>query len=344
MLKGLAKTGSLQECLVLSQEMEQKGLWDDVTTNTLVHAAVVLRDFSTAQALLDRYTATVRDSGRGRHPNVEAYTELLDGYSKAGELDMAVQVMKTMKDRGIEPNEVTYTCLIAAFARHKKVDQAKKMLHYMESTGLKPSAVTFNAFISALVSNPEQDDAAVLTDEQVSEALNAFYKMMKSGIRPNDVTISVLILALGRCHPAPRVEEAKALVAKLEANGIVSAPNNQKVATALIRVCRLAGDMDGALEAFQKLRKPDLVAVNTFLDACARCSSDPVVAVKTFRHYFGGENITSTRLEPDVISYSILICALLKQDTNGSSKEAERFYDEMKNARCIAPDKAMVDL
>lgn len=346
MLKGLANIGSFQECVKLSQEMEEKGLWDDVTTNTMVHAAVMKRDFSAAKALLDRYTSpgnrnSSPDSERpGRHPNVEAYTELLDGYSKSGELDKAVQVMQTMKDRGVEPNVVTFTCMIAALARYNKVEQAKQMIEYMESTaGLKPTFVTFNALISALVSDP------VITAEQVDEAMSAFYTMMKSGIRPDDVTISLLILALGRCSPVSRVGEAKALIAKLETNGIVNSAKDKKIGTALVRACGFAGDFDGALEAFQKLRKPDLVAVNTFLDASVRCGSKHVlVAVKTFRYYFGGADKPSTNLEPDVISYSILVAALLKINTIDASKEAKALYDEMTQTRGIAPDTAIVDL
>ena len=346
MLKGLAQAESFQECVKLSQEMEAKGLWDDVTTNTMVHAAVMKRDFSAAQALLDRYTSPGnrsfgRDSGRsGRHPNVEAYTELLDGYSKSGELEQAVQVMQTMKDRGVEPNVVTFTCMIAALASYKKIEQAKQMIEYMESTaGVKPTAITFNAFISALVSDP------VITVEQVDEAVSAFYKMMKSGVRPDDVTISVLILALGRCSPMPRVAEAKALIAKLESNGIVDSAKDEKIGTALIRACGFAGDFDGALAAFKKLRKPDLVAVNTFLDASVRCGSKHVAfAVETFRHYFGSADKPSTSLEPDVISYSILISALLKINGIDASKDAKSLYDEMTQTRGIVPDKAIVDL
>jgi len=348
MLKGLAKTGSLKQCLELSQEMERKGLWDDITTNTLVHAAVTARDLEQAQSLWDRYTSTIRspqgNSKRtGWHPNVEAYTELLDGYAKAGELDTALQVLQTMKDRGVEPNVFTYTCLVAALARIGKVDQAKKMMRYMESTvGIKPSAITYNAFLCALISDAHLDETAALTDHQVDEALRVFYTMMKSGIQPNGVTVSVLILAMGRCQPLARVEEAKALVAKLEANGIVKTAEDEKIATALINACGRSKDLEGAIEAFRKLRKPDLVAVNSFLDACTRCDNDQV-AVKTFVQYFGGKD-TPAKLDPDVISYSIIISGLLKKNTINASKEAQQYYDEMKTLHSIFPDNEMVDL
>ncbi|CAB9524847.1 Pentatricopeptide repeat-containing protein [Seminavis robusta] len=361
-LKGLAKSGSLKEVLSMSQKMEMKRLWDDVTTNTLVHAAVLNGNFDLAEAVLDRHTSSAnaranRGRRRNEHPNVEAYTELLDGYSKASQLNNALQVMQTMKDRGVEPNEFTYTCLIAAFARHGQVDKAKKTIRYMTTTGgLKPTAVTYNAFISALLSLPEgqQDERdddqcsrAVLpapTDDQVDEAIGIFYDMMRSGIRPNDVTLATLIIALGRCRPAPRIEEAKELVGKLEKNGIVSYKNNHKVVTALVQSCGLSGDINGALDWFRMLKRPDLVAVNAFLDACCRCGYEDV-AMKTFRHFFGpGDGGSSAILQPSVISFSILIRALLKKDTVPASEDAQILYIEMKDAQKLFPDQAMVDL
>lgn len=359
MLKGLAKTGTLKACLSLSQEMQQLGMWDTVTTNTLVHAAMLQQNFTMAEALLNRYTVNSNErriEQPGRHPNVEAYTELLDGYSKAGKLKNALRVMQTMKDRGVEPTDVTYTCLVAAFARQGQVEKARQMIEYMtKSEGLKPSAVTYNAFMSALLSptdqgpnlkDSERSNFPVVdsTDEQVDEALRIFYGMMKSGIPPNDASISMIVLALGRCRPVSRVEEAKALVAKLENNGILQYSNSAKVATALVQACGYAEDMHGTVEAFKKLKRPDLMAVNTFLDACCRCGNEEG-AMKTYQHFFEGTRpVSSLPIQPDVITYTILICGLLRKDTNECSMKARVLYDRMKAEDAVFPDNTMVDL
>jgi hypothetical protein len=174
--------------------------------------------------------------------------------------------------------------------------------------------------------------------------MKVFYEMMRDGILPNDVTISTLVQALGRCKPTSRASEAKELVHKLESGGIGSFASNGKVATALIQACGIAGDIKGALAAFRALKRPDVVAVNAFLDACGRCCSDQL-GLKTFRHFFGTErDFSSSILKPDVISYSIMITSLVKKNTADASSQAQKLYDEMTKLRNIFPDKAMVDL
>lgn len=362
MLKGLANSGALEECISLSHDMHRKGIWDDVTTNTLVHGALLKGNFTLAEDILQRFTssaandATNDNSNRpqGWHPNVEAYTELLDGYAKSGNLDKSLEVLQTMKARKVSPNEITYTCLIGAFARRKDVEQAQKMLTYMKAAvGLKPTVISYNAFISGLVSGAEPSQLVknsgrrklpAPTGEHVDEAMKVYYEMMRDGILPNDVTISTLVLALGRCRSASRASEAKELVHKLESGGIGSFASNGKVATALIQACGIAGDIKGALAAFRGLKRPDLVAVNAFLDACGRCSNDQL-ALKTFRHFFGtDQDFSSSILNPDVISYSIMITSLVKKNTADASSLAQKLYDEMTKLRNIFPDKAMVDL
>lgn len=360
MLKGLANEGSLEECLQLSQKIQELGMWDTVTTNTLVHAAVLQKNFTIAEKVLSEYTVTAasvsaKRNRRQRHPNVEGYTALVDGYSKAGDLKKALEVLQTMKGMDVEPTEVTYTCLVAAFARQGRFDKARAMMDYMEKIAdLKPGVVTYNAFISGVLSDclgdserksaMERDfSSADSTDEQVNEALRIFYSMMKAGIPPNEVAVAMIVLAMGGCRPAPRIDEAKALVSRLESNGIIDLAKSEKITTAMVQACGYGGDIKGVLESYQKLKRPDLIALNTFLDACCRCSNYQA-AMKTFYHYFGrGEVAGTSALKPDVITFSILICVLLRKDTFKTSLEAGELYDRMKEDYSTLPDKPMVD-
>jgi pentatricopeptide repeat protein len=337
-LKGLANIGALEESISLSEEMEHKRMWDAVTTNTLVQAAVSSRDFSLAENILDKYTVN-KDPRSSRHPNVEAYTNLLDGYAKAGELEKALGTLQLMKKRGVEPNEVTYTCIIGALARNDKLEQALKMMSFMTSTGIRPTAVTYNAFISGLLAEDYVRDQSRQFDKVVDLAIKLLRQMMLEGTRPNAVTISVIVGAFGRCD-RPRVVEAKSLVAKLVKDGIVSA-NNNKVVTALVQVCGVGEDLEGALEAFRGLQKPDVAAINSFLDACCRCSKE-LLAMETFANYF--QKGTVYGIEPDVISYSILISAQLKKNSIDGASRARKLYEEMRNGRGVMVDNALVDI
>lgn len=343
-LKGLARKGDTEAAMKLAREMEKNRLWDDVTTNTLVSAAVKAHDFDLAEGILANYTAVLNSkSNQMRHPNVEAYTELLDGYAKASDLEKALGILRRMFQRSVEPNEYTYTCIIGGLARAKKVNQATKMLDFMQSKKTKPQTVTYNAFISGLVapapmqtnSSPEESEST----SYVSKAIELLRRMMNAGVRPNAVTISVLVDGLGRCDP-PRLVEAKALVAKLRTDGIIAA-DDRRIATAMVRACGLGNDLKAALENFRQINKPDLVAVNTFLDACCRCDHEKL-AFDTFDHFFGKHS--NGIIAPDVITYSILITALLKVGTPSAMQRTRLLYTEMKRKRGIMPDKALVDV
>ena len=334
-LKGLANQGMLKESIELSREMQAKRMWDDVTTNTLVQAAVMAYEFTLAENILKNYTAVKRNPVTGQHPNVEAYTNLLDGYAKAGELDNACETMKIMKERSVEPNEITYTCMISGLARHKKIEQAKQMIAYMRSIGLKPSAVTYNSFISGLVADGHGGDPEQF-DRYVDEAIAVLQQMMREGIKPNAVTISVIVDAFGRCE-RPRVVEAKSLVSKLETQGIISS-QSPKIATSLVQLYGVIKDLKGAVEAFRNIQTPDVAAVNAFIAACSRCDKDKL-AIDTFGHYFRSD---THRLEPNVISYSIMISAVLNNSIEGSSR-ARKLYEEMRRRRILL-DNALVDM
>jgi pentatricopeptide repeat protein len=344
-LKGLANTGALDEALGLSEEMKACRLWDAVTTNTLVHAAVVYGSYTLAEDILAEHTTTATTR---KHPNVEAYTELLDSYAKNGQLDQALVILQLMRKRGVEPNEITYTCLIGGLGRHKKVDHAKKMLEFMAANGFRPKTVTYNALISGLVGisekRPQEDSMSMSVDYSrmdtyVDEGLKLLREMMQGGVSPNAVTVSVLVYAMGKCN-SPRVREAKSLVEKLERGKLIP-PGNAKVVTALVQTCGLGGDVRGAIDSFRKLEQPDLVAVNTFMDACCRCNRDRL-AVEAFDHYFRKTNVSN--LKPDVISYSVLISALLKKETDESIEHAVTLYREMKTMFKVFPDTTLVDI
>ena len=335
-LKGLASRGLYTESRALADEIETKNIWDHVTTNTLVQAAIKAQNFDAAEEILEMYTV----SGKGRngsHPNAEAYTSAVDGFAKNDEMAKAATLLKTMKLRGVEPNEFTYTCLIGALAKSKRVDQATKMFRYMKSVGLQPRVVTYNAFISGLVHRDMVMDGHAY-DRYVDEAVALLKDMMLEGIRPNPVTISVLVGAFAKCDH-PRVLEALALVDKLERDQIIS-HNHVRISTALIQVLGAGGDIDAAIDTFHRIRKPDVPAINSLLDVYVRNDMDKT-AVETFQQFFQG---AVARKRPDVISYSTMITSALKALSYDGSKEARRLYEEMKYRRRIMPDNALVDM
>jgi pentatricopeptide repeat protein len=333
MLKGLSRLGSFKEATQLGKEMQLLGYWDFVTTNTMIHAAIAAEDYEHAESILQTNTASV-PSGR-KHPNVEAYTELLDAYAKSNQLDKAITTLQLMRQRNVEPTEVTYTCLVAGLGRNDKVEQALQMIQLLFSTDLRPSCVVYNALISALIEITPDNDRNDIFDARVDQALVVLKSMLQSGVRPNAATVSTIVSALGRCS-MPRVDAAKLLVQQLSDQSFL-VPGNSQVVAALVQTCGAGRDIAGALEAFKMLENPDTISVNAFLDASCRCGKDEL-AFQTFEHYFQKE-----RLRPDVVSYTIMISSLLKETTSSSVVTAFSWYRAMKMKRNIVADTTLVD-
>jgi len=344
LLKGYAQQGDLSRAQALASEMKDLKLWDSVTTNTLVHAAIVSNNFAAAHEILEKHQLRAQKfENKQWHPNVEAYTELLDGYAKAGKLDRALAVLKTMQGNGVQPNEVTYMCLMGGLGRSLKLHHARRIFEYMKSNGVRPTVQTYNALISALVGDSVyvprgERTASTSLDGRVDQAMSVLRDMMaQARVRPDAITAMVLVDALGRCKQ-PRITEATLLVDRLERKGCFL-PGNARVYTALVRAVARTGDMERALEYFRKIKQPDTVAVNAFLDTCNRCDRSHLV-METFNFYFRG----AKALRPDVITYSSAIQALLYQSTSDSLKQARRLYTEMKSRAKVRPDNALVDI
>ena len=369
MLKGYANRGDLKSALGLSRTMDEAGLWNGVTTNTLVKAAVNAEKFDAADEILGRFTVAAeeaRGGGRDRsrhqrhHPNLEAYTALIDGYGKAGMLHKALGTLKVMQARDVEPNEYSYTCLVGAMARCGKIEQANKLLAVMESDGVMPTTVTYNAFMAGILEGaPPPDESPSeewtasgsvefeseeqkLYNERVVDSLRLFTKMVKAKVSPNAITVSTIVESLGRCNP-PRISEARSIVERLDEDGEVSR-RHIRVGTSLVQACGYAMDFPGVVEAFESIAKPDVVALNAYLASCCRCGKVKEALEILQALTKSASKVDSKGPTPDVISYTVLIAALLKMESSAGSHQAYRLYGEMKSVWKIRPDIALVDL
>jgi len=361
LLKGMAEDGDVHGAMQLSRIMLSEGLWDEITTNTLVKAAVSANEYDLAEDILSNHTISEFSSTLQDHPNVEAYTELLDGYAKDGQLDHSLRVMQLMQKRGVSPNAYTYTCIVGALARGNKIRPARKMINYAANTlsaeGKRVELTpVYNAFISGLltdnystgITRQSSSHAAIIV-----EVLEVVQEMQSMNIHPNVVTVALVVDGLGRCNP-PRCNEARELVLHLERNASLGVSlSNKKIATALIQAYGRANDVDSAMESFTRIASADVVAFNALLDVCCRCDQVKL-ALDLFKKHASYDlsdkqkSAVSTKkgqhsIIPDVVTYTTLISSLLQLKTRAAVKRATSLYSEMKQKLRISPDTILID-
>jgi len=365
------------------ERIRSKGMWgtDPVTTNTVVDAAVRAGDFNFAELLLKEVEdermlqqhsrATTRSNKRVinlRH-YVEAYTSLLDGHAKAGNISAAMDILRHMRRMGADPNAITYTCLIGGFARAGRVREALQFLQKIEEKngGQPASVVTYNAFLSGLIASQPRD---ISPSARADSALALLRHMELVGARPNIATSSLLVVATTRDLPTITSGDGKGpfvlrraadIVQRLENRGYVT-PGHPVPHTALLRACGDAADLVGATAAFGGMKPgPDVVALNAFLDVCCRCGNLRM-ALEVFGKYVGGQGTVGNSvapssigdnegkgekkfalIRPDVITFSTLILNLGTEDSKEVCSKIQRLYKLMRNKWEIYPDKELVD-
>jgi pentatricopeptide repeat protein len=343
LLKGLAQKGRWYDAKKLSMEMKHKlGMWDHVTTNTLVRAAVEAGDFDSAEDILKECTSVAEKGYNSKHHlNADAYTTLIDGYAKNRHLDKALSLFQAMKARNVEPNEFHYSSLIGGLARHGKVEQAHKLLSHVNTVGISSirQRAIYNAFISGLI-HEDGVRADGSYDQYIDQALLVLRDMIGARIFPDVNTMAIILDGFSHCL-IPRVVEATTLIEKLETQNIIPR-NDKKVYTALVRVHATANDLKGAVDCFRRIKRPDTPAINALMDAAIRCGKDQA-AMDAFKRYFGDGGHRPQAI-PDVISYSTLIGALLRKGTLDGARSARALYEEMRYRRRIFPDKVLVDM
>lgn len=108
-----------------------------------LHRDAIREELTSAQHVFD---SMVR---RGFRPNEYHFGALMDGFARAGNMDVAYDLLQNAKHVGIQPNVVMYTILIAGHARRADVDKAEDAFEEMVSSGLQPDVGAIDAVVSA---------------------------------------------------------------------------------------------------------------------------------------------------------------------------------------------------
>ncbi|PHT43024.1 hypothetical protein CQW23_17049 [Capsicum baccatum] len=113
-------------------------------------------------------------------PNIYIYTTIIRGLCVANKFREATMVLAEMSERGVKPNAVVYQVLIDCYLRHDDVDEAFKMKDIKDAIGI--DLVMCNTFLRGLCKCGKMEKAYELVDE-----------MTREGIEPDLKTYTLLI-------------------------------------------------------------------------------------------------------------------------------------------------------
>mmetsp|Transcript_12568 Transcript_12568/g.22592 ORF Transcript_12568/g.22592 Transcript_12568/m.22592 type:complete len:873 (+) Transcript_12568:147-2765(+) len=231
-LKGFATAKDPAKVMVLYDEMKSRGVQPNtVTYNTILNAFAQSGSMHRVPALLEDMKSVV--------PPVEwdlvTYSTIIKGFCSSGNLDRGLDILREMKADGkCSPDEVMYNSLLDGCAKEHRLDDALKLLEDMKASGVAPSNYTLSMLVKlmgrcrrlaqafSLVETLSQEHGvkvniqvytcliqACFNNRQVGKAISVHDRILKEGLRPDEMTYSVLVRG---CLHANAIEQAVTMV------------------------------------------------------------------------------------------------------------------------------------
>jgi pentatricopeptide repeat protein len=115
----------------------------------------------------------------GVQPTIKLLNASLMSVARDGEVDL---LEEALKQHGLEPSPITVTIVVQAYVSAKSPDKAELAFREMVAGGAKPSVFSYTALVEGMVEA-----------ERFHDALRLVHEMRELQLRPNDVTLHVLL-------------------------------------------------------------------------------------------------------------------------------------------------------
>lgn len=360
LIKAFGQASRLDRCREVWNEMRRAGVRPTpVTYGCYIDACIRHNDMDTAMKVFEEM---VPDRCK---PNTVIYTSLIRGFARTKQADRALALYKDMKERGVECSNVTFNSLLDVIARH--VPDAKEMgevLDDMRGSNIQPDIVTYSILIKASCAAGNLDSAMSLFEQlkrerlvldeiafnsllngcsknnKISYAESVFASMRELGVRPSNVTCSILVKMYGK---AKMLDKATAVMELME-NEYKEQPNLY-VYTCLIQACVQNMQVKRGWDLFhdmpEKGIEPDGVTYGTLIHGCVYANKFDLAMTLVKRAYLvadqGAMSPTAkgrrqpapdkvVPLQPEVLN--ALLSALNRK---GKSDQAQELEDLMTN-------------
>eukprot|EP00932_Pfiesteria_piscicida_P011193 SRR837773.22307.p1 GENE.SRR837773.22307~~SRR837773.22307.p1 ORF type:complete len:478 (-),score=172.61 SRR837773.22307:188-1621(-) len=190
------------------------------------------------------------------------FNTLIDILVRATDMAKAHELFREMALKNVAPDLITYSTLIKGHCARGDLEQALQLLGRMQRRGIAPDAVLFNSILDGCA----HKQMRTLTEQVLRD-------MEAAGIAPSAVTLSILVKLYGRCGDLDAALDA---VDRYPQKYGFSA--NAQVFTSLMSACIANGELDRALEVFERMAPagapPDAKAFQTLLSGAARAGAE----------------------------------------------------------------------
>ncbi|KAF2320387.1 hypothetical protein GH714_027361 [Hevea brasiliensis] len=141
----------------------------------------------------------------GFDPNVLHFTTLIDGLSRAGNLDACKYFFEEMIKNGCKPDVVCYTVMITGYIMAGELEKAQALFDEMTARGQLPNVFTYNSMIRGFC-----------MAGRFKEACSMLNEMESRGCSPNFLVYSTLV---SNMQNAGKLSEAREVIRQMVEKG-----------------------------------------------------------------------------------------------------------------------------
>ncbi|XP_073035820.1 small ribosomal subunit protein mS80 (rPPR6) isoform X1 [Primulina eburnea] len=121
----------------------------------------------------------------GPPPGNSSFNYVINGLTKAGEMDEALKIMEIMKTRGLKPDVYTYSVIMSGYARDGAMEEACKIYDEAKKKHSKLAPITYHTLIRGFCRL-----------EQFDKAVDILGEMKEYGVQPSHDEYNKLIKSI----------------------------------------------------------------------------------------------------------------------------------------------------
>ncbi|KAG0168844.1 hypothetical protein DFQ30_004236 [Apophysomyces sp. BC1015] len=194
LLSYYADRGDAANAQIVARHMSSKNVEPSPHTYTiLLEAYAKANDLEGAERVF-------RQSKQRWRPNAYAFNSLLYGYAKMNETDKIFDTYKSMLKTYIKADQFTYGILMYYFSKRKEVKAVESLLDTMHAHGVVPGVNCWTILMHTY-----------FKCGLAEEGRQAMERMVQAGVKPNYVTLSILVKGL---LSADKVDAAESVINK----------------------------------------------------------------------------------------------------------------------------------
>eukprot|EP01018_Ginkgo_biloba_P018935 Gb_33114 [translate_table: standard] len=287
-LRSLCNNGRLGEAMDVLELLDQRCI--SVGKNAyacLLQACIEMKVLAEGKRVHDHMAKS------GFVPDTYLGNRLMDMYAKCGSVGYARQVFEKMSMR----NVFSWNTMVATEAKCGKIEYARQMFDEMPERNV----VSWNTIISAYTQNANG-----------VEALNLFWQMKRSDVKPDEVTFASVIRAFASLTDRERGKQVHSVIIR------TGFELNIFVGNALVDMYARCGSIENALQVFDTMNERDVVSWTSIVSGYVKCGNMEN-ALQTFEKM----------PERNVVSWNVMIAGYTQ---NGFAEEALKRFWQMQQA------------